>query len=117
MKWKTIILGLISVSVLAIAMFFLHSEPIARPMICKVHGMLHANGTVEFDRSVFSNDDEMKVWLVAYKRKNPDCFLSVISDEGVRPASVERVFGVMRQAGFSSVGFITEPHALSRKQD
>ena len=74
--------------------------------------MLHADGSVEFDRLVFSNYRKMKDWLVAYKLKNPNCFLSIISDDGVQPASVERVFGVMRQAGFSSVGFITEPHAV-----
>src|SRR3954470_19577872 len=112
MQWKVLSLGLISASILAIVAFSLRPEPAVRPAICKVHGVLHANGTVELDRSVFFNYDKMKVWLVAYKRKNPDCFLSFISDEGVQPASAERVFGVMRQAGFSSVGFITEPHAL-----
>jgi hypothetical protein len=111
MKRMAVILGLIFAS--AVVAFFFRPEPVARPVICKVHGMLHTNGTVELDRTVFSDFDEMKAWLVAYKRKNPDCFLSVISDDGVRPALVERVFGVMHQAGFSSVGFLTEPHTVS----
>ena len=114
MKWKVLSLGFISASILAIVAFFLHPEPAARPVICEVHGILHANGTVELDQTSFSDYGEMKVWLVAYKRKSPDCFLSLISDEGVQPKLVERVFGVARQAGFSSVGFITEPHPLSR---
>jgi biopolymer transport protein ExbD len=113
MKWKVLSLGLVSASILAIAAFFLRPEPAASPVICEVHGILHANGTVKLGQTSFSDYDEMKVWLVAYKRKNPDCFLSLISDEGVQPELVERVFGVTRQAGFSSVGFITEPHALT----
>jgi hypothetical protein len=111
MKRMAVILGLISASV--VVAFFFRPEPVARPVICKVHLLLHANGAVDLDGSIFSDYGAMKVWLVAYKRKNPDCFLSVFSDQGVQPALVERAFGVMRQAGFSSVGFLTEPHALS----
>ena len=110
-KRMAVILGLISASILVVIYF--RPEPVVRPVMCKVHGRLHTNSTVELDRTVFSDLGEMKAWLVTYKRKNPDCFLSVISDEGIQPALVERVFGVMHQAGFSSVGFITEPHALS----
>ena len=112
-KGKAVILGLMSATVLTTVVYFLHPEPVARPVICKVHGMLHANGTVELDRSVFSDYEELKGWLVDYKRNNPDCFLSLISDKDVQPVLVEKVFGVMRQAGFSSVGFITEPHAVT----
>jgi biopolymer transport protein ExbD len=113
MKPKVLVSGLAFVIVVVGLGFFLRPEPARQPVICSVHILLHADGLVSFDGVQFSDDQNLRTRLVSYKKENPDCFLSTISDEGVQSQSIEHVARIMQQAGFSSVGFITEPHALS----
>jgi hypothetical protein len=93
---------------------FLRPESIKRPIICRIHVLLRANGLVRFDDAEFSSYEKLKVRLAAYKQQNPDCFLSMVSGEGVQSVFIERVGRVMHEAGFSSIGVLTEPHAVSR---
>ena len=90
-------------------------KPVKRSTICPVHSVLRTDGSIEFGGAVFSKLDEFKVRLVSYKKEKPDCFLSIISDRAVRPELISRAASAMHEAGFSSVGFLTEPHSLSRE--
>jgi len=113
MTAKVWVSGLAFVVVLVGLALFLRPESVKSSAICPLHLLLRADGVVAFDGAQFSDDEKLKARLVSYKMKNPERFLSTVSDKGVQSKLINHIARIMHDAGFSSVGFIIKPHSLS----
>lgn len=77
--------------------------------ICAVRPLVHSNGSVLFDHIVYSDRLKLTERLREYRGRNPDCMMSVDADVDAKPEVREAVANLLLKAGFSSVGFLTEP--------
>jgi biopolymer transport protein ExbD len=76
---------------------------------CHSKLLVYTNGSVEFEGSRYSDLGELKIRLIKYKKRNPDCIPAIIADKNIPIQAVGRVVLVFQQAGFLKVGFLTEP--------
>jgi biopolymer transport protein ExbD len=77
---------------------------------CKLHLLLHADGSVEFDQAKVSDLSRLQFLLSQYKNQNPDCAVQLIGDRDVKLKVVERVFEVLKRVGYpSEIGVVTGP--------
>jgi biopolymer transport protein ExbD len=70
---------------------------------------VHADGSVEFDRTRIVSDAKLAALLIQYRKQNPKCSMSIVTDRTTNFEAIGRVIFAMQKAGFLKVGFLTEP--------
>ena len=79
---------------------------------CKVKGVLQADRSVQLDSRRYSNRRELKSYLTEYRRKFPTCVMSLDADHDVDLKMIEKTATIFHEAGFGTVGFLTEPQPV-----
>ena len=115
MKKRYFLWGAFGGALLVLLTFLFPLRTPERPVLCPVRVAVHPDGSVQFSGEDFSDHMKLKVRLTAFRGQHSNCFMSAIADNGTRPDVIESAFGVFRAAGFSSVGFITEPRPVTNR--
>jgi biopolymer transport protein ExbD len=77
--------------------------------LCSTKMSVRKNGDVVIEGVVYSDRIALKARLAELKARNPDCFMSLVSEKGTEIKTMERVASIMRELGIAQVGFLTEP--------
>jgi hypothetical protein len=81
----------------------------ATPRLCADKGLIRKDGSILFAQVRFSDLKRLKASLIDYKHRNPNCWMSFSLEPGADPRLADRVLPLLEQAGFATVGFLTEP--------
>lgn len=82
------------------------------PKMCGMEPTLYANGSVQFDGVMYSDRVKLRSRLIAYRKRNPGCFMSFVQQRDTSFKAVGRLVLTMQEAGFDHIGFLTEPREI-----
>jgi len=77
--------------------------------VCLTNAVVRKNGDVVIEGKVYSNQASLKTRILDLKSRKPNCFVSLTSENGASPKTIEHVVSVLRQMGVSQIGILTEP--------
>lgn len=79
---------------------------------CHVKAVAHADGSVNLDATRYADRAKLRNHLLEYRRRFPTCLMTLDADRGVSDGTMEQIGTVFREAGFATIGFLTEPRPV-----